>query len=366
MQEKNQHTGKNPNIAERKSYSWLKMLLIAALLTVAVEWIFIYIKYGDIFLPLTWDLGLELLFSFIYFISLFWIYPHISAFIHSEKVYRLRSDLINFIEGVSVVLATLILTFLTKLFPIWIILWFLRMVSDINAQLDIEAVRETTVMHTILGLFFYYFVERERIRKQIHAERLRYAELQREEFKSQLELLEDQVNPGFLFRSLETLEELIEKNEDEATNYLNDLSFLYRSFLNQKEQLITLKEEVNAAKAYYGLLKSNSRDKISMQFDISNGFLNYQIPPGSLYFVLDRMISSKAADKPLDIHIETNSGILIIWTTKTGLFSEDALTIIKEKYRFLSVESIEVIQTENEFKVHLPLLQIENEVTERK
>ncbi|MFD0977636.1 histidine kinase [Salinimicrobium gaetbulicola] len=366
MQTLDQNKLKQKRVLKITSLSWPKKLFFAAILTVAIEWIFIYLKFGEIFRPLTWDLGLELLFSYAYFVSLVWIYPHISAFIQSEKVYRLKTKFINVIEGVSVVLATLLLTLATKLLPIWLILLVLNEIYGINAYFDEEAVRRNVVLHAILGLFFYYFVERERIKKQIHAEQLHYAQLQREEFRGQLKNLEDQVNPGFLFRSLETLEELIKKNEQEATNYLNDLSFLYRSFLNQKEQLITLKEEVNVAKAYCGLLKSHYRDRISMQFDISNGFLNYQIPPGSLYFVLDRMISSNAADKSLDIHIETSSGILIIWTTKTGLFSEDALTVIKEKYRILSVESIEVIQTENEFKVHLPLLQIENEVPERK
>lgn len=352
----------------RSTYlSWPKKLLYAAILTVPIEWFFIYLKFGEIFRPFSWDLLVEVGFSYIYFVSLFWIYPHISAFIHSEKIYKLKTQFINLIEGVSVVLATLMLTLLTKLFPIWLLLLILKELYGINAIFDEEAVRRNIVVHAILGLFFYYFVERERIKKQIRAEHLRYAELQKEEFRGQLEHLEDQVNPRFLFSSLETLEGLIQKDEKEASSYVNNLSLLYRSFLNQKEQLVSLKEEINVARAYNELLKIHFNHSLSIKFNISEVSLHLQIPPGSVYMILDKMISSEISRPKQDLSIEIISEedrLKIISNhpaLKTEVFTEKSVEKIEEKYRFLTSESIKVNLFKDHIEIELPLLQSEAE-----
>jgi sensor histidine kinase YesM len=368
MQVQDQHTAENPEVRERSSLSWPKRLLYAALITITVEGLFIFIKFGEVIRPWGWDLVLELVFSFTYFVSLFWIYPHISSFIHSEKLHRFRKEVIDLFEGSSVILATLSLTILTKLLPLWIILWVLRTFYDISARFDLEAVRKSLMVNAILGLFFYYFVERERIRKQIRAEQLRYAELQKEEFRVQLQHLEDQVNPGFLFRSLGTLEELIETNEQAASHYVTHLSNLYRSFLNQKEQLVSLKEELDAAKSYYELLKVHFKDSLTITFDISKTGLQLQLPPGSLYQILEKIISSEASESK-DLHIEITSEaerlqvIASPLTLQKGDFSASFLKKIEEQYSFLTSEKIRINRLENRMKIDLPLLQTESEGT---
>ena len=367
MQVQDQNINRKKGALRSTSLSWPKKLLYAAILTVPIEWFFIYLKYGEIFRPLSWDLGIELIFSYTYFVSLFWIYPHISAFLHSEKIFRLKTQVINLIEGISVVLATLILTLLTKLIPIWLILLVLNKVYGITAIFDEEAVRRNIVLHAILGLFFYYFVERERIKRRIRAEHLRFAELQKEEFRGQLEHLEDQVNPRFLFRSLETLEDLIQKDQKEASTYVNNLSSLYRSFLNQKEQLVSLKEEIDAARAYHELLKIHFKNSLSIRFEISEASLILQIPPGSVYMILEHMISSEISlpKQDMTIDITSEEGRLKIICNnpelKTEGFAEKSVEKIEEKYRFLTTETIEINRLKGGLEIKLPLLQAEAE-----
>lgn len=349
------------------STSWLKKLFYSVALTLIVEWINIYLKYGEFFVLPDWGLALELGFSFTYFVSLFWIYPYISTLTHSEKLSKFRKEVVDLVEGFSVVLATIILNISTKLIPLWVILWGLRTFYGITARFDMEAVRKSMVVNAILGLFFYYFVERERIRNQIRAEQLKYAELQKEEFRVQLQHLEDQVNPGFLFRSLETLEELIENNEKAASNYVTQLSNLYRSFLNQKDQLVTLKKEIDSAKAYYELLKVHFKDGLTISFDISKANLQLQLPPGCLHQILENIISLEVSRSNINMTIQIMAGkdLLKIATTQTNpkklILTEMSVEKIEEKYRFLTSEIIELNRFENYLEIKLPLLQAEAE-----
>ncbi len=83
----------------------------------------------------------------------------------------------------------------------------------------------------IITLFFYYFVERERSKKQLQKEMLHAARLQKENFQAQLQSLKSQVSPHFLFNSLNVLRSLIPQDTGKASEFTERLSDLYRAFL---------------------------------------------------------------------------------------------------------------------------------------
>lgn len=350
----------------RKLPVWLAKVLIAVAITITIQLVFIYIKYGDIFVTLQFTSGLEFIFTFLYFLSLFWIYPKISRFIHSGVLNNIRSIFLNIIEGLAVIIATFLLTALTKILPLWILLIFLNAnYEDISIQFDISALRQSLIVHAILGLFFYYFVERERIRKQMQAEQLRYAQLQRAEFKAQLEYLKNQVNPNFLFTSLQALDELITKDAGEAVIFVNRLSSVYRSFLHREVELVSLSEEIALVEAYIYILKVRFKDQIQFDINIATECSSLCILPGTLQVLIENAVSyNKFSDKkPLQVKVSAENERLIIKNNLQQLNQEKTskagLENIVGRYRHITDKAVEITETAKYFIISLPLLRME-------
>lgn len=345
---------------------WLHRIIVAGLITVAIQLIFLYVKYGNIFVELHYTSAIEFTFTFLYFLSLFSIYPRISRFLHSPVFNRLESVYINILEGITVAMSTFLLITIMKILPIWILLLYLNArYEDMNASFDIDALRRDVIVHAVLGLFIYYFVERERIRKQIQAEALRYAQLQKEEFKGQLENLKNQVNPHFLFNNLEALDSLIEKDPEEAVKFVNRLSYVYRSFLDREQELGTLAKEMELVEAYIYLLKTRFGDKIQFNMKIPPEYLSLQIPPGCLQVLIENAVlyNEISREKPLHINISIHREKLIVrnnlYEIRREKTSGAGLKDLIERYEYFTTETIEVEETGKELIVKLPLLKVE-------
>jgi sensor histidine kinase YesM len=349
---------------------WLKRIGIAALVSILVHLTIMYIDHGNFTGIISLPSGLELTFTFLYFLSLFWVYPKISEIIHSSALIKISGNVLNFLEGFLVVLSTLLLTGLTKIFPLWLLLLILNNVlENFNGRFDLEAVRHSLVIHAFLGLFFYYFVERERLRKKIRAEHLRFAQLQRKEFKNQLENLKNRVNPDFLFRSLDTLDSLIEENPEKAVEFVGNLSFVYRSFLNTKEQLIELKQELDLARAYIAILKMQFGNTLRFSINTEPESLSLYLPPGTLQMLIENAVpetKNLQSENPLHIEISTTRRNLVVKSNRNNIPGKDYLQknidLIRERYRFLSNEPVEVEETHLHYEVEIPLLQLKQEV----
>lgn len=348
---------------------WPQRIGVVAVISLTIHLTATYITFGELSSVISLASTLELIFTFLYFLSLFWLYPKISGFVHSPWLKKLQSSLVNFVEGFLVVMSTFLLTALIKIFPLWILLLILNeILDDFNGRFDFEAVRRSLIIHAFLGLFFYYFVERERLRKKIRTEHLRFAQLQRTEFKNQLENLKNQVNPDFLFKSLETLDSLIEQNPEKAVEFVGNLSSVYRSFLNTNEQIIKLEQEVALAEAYICILKVQYGDNIRFSIQVQPESLSLYLPPGTLQVLIESAAphTDIQGDNPLHIEISTTERNLVVKTTRNFPPQNDDLQknidIIKERYAFLSSETIEIEETGQFYIIQIPLLKLNEEV----
>ncbi|WP_051205307.1 sensor histidine kinase [Salinimicrobium xinjiangense] len=348
---------------------WLQRIGVIALISLAIHIIATYITYGELSSVISLASTLEIIFTFIYFLSLFWLYPKISGFVHSPRLKELSENMVNFVEGFLVVISTFLLTGLTKIFPLWVLLLILnRILEGFNGRFDFEAVRRSLIIHAFLGLFFYYFVERERLRKKIRAEHLRFAQLQSIEFKNQLERLKNRVNPDFLFKSLDTLDSLIEQHPEKAVEFVGHLSSVYRSFLNTNEQLIKLKKELELAGAYIAILKVQYGANIRFSIDTEPESLSLYLPPGTLQVLIENAgpQTDIQGAHPLHVEISTTGKKLIVKNTRYHMPAKDKLQkkidLIKEKYEYFSNETVEVEETDLHYKVEIPLLELNKEV----
>lgn len=200
-------------------------------------------------------------------------------------------------------------------------------------------------------------------RSLIESEKLKKANLQ-----AQLETLKNQVNPHFLFNSLNTLTSIIPEEPERAVEFVQKLSYVYRYILEIKnKELITLREEMDCIESYRFLLQMRFGDNVQFETDIPETLMDKHIVPLSAQILLENAIKHNviSTNKPLRIqmHIGPSGNLLVSnnlqkkptvnGSTKTGL------TNIKNRYKILTDQEVEVIVTRDHFTVSLPLLQLE-------
>ncbi len=178
------------------------------------------------------------------------------------------------------------------------------------------------------------------------------------------ETLKSQIDPHFLFNSLNVLTSLIEENPQQAEKFTTKLSKVYRYVLEQKEKtLVPLQEEIDFAEVYMELLKMRFED--SIQFEIPNSFSNadFKIAPLSLQILLENAVKHNAisADKPLKVKIVEQNGQLVVtnnFNKKNTLKKGTGIGLhnIIDRYALLTRKQLEILKTEDNFIVKLPLL----------
>lgn len=178
------------------------------------------------------------------------------------------------------------------------------------------------------------------------------------------ESLKSQLDPHFLFNSLNVLTSLIEEDQDKAQKFTTSLSKVYRYVLEQKDKdLVSLEEELQFAKTYVSLLKMRFEDAIECHMPESVINPEAKIVPLSLQILLENCIKHNvvSAQQPLQITIQEGETVLYVVNNlqiKTSLKKSSGIGLlnIKERYRILSTRNISINQSKNEFKVELPLL----------
>ena len=181
---------------------------------------------------------------------------------------------------------------------------------------------------------------------------------------AQFESLKNQLDPHFLFNSLNVLDSLIEENPVQAQRFTNSMSKIYRYVLEQKDkELVSVEEEIDFAKTYCELLKTRFEDAVTFDFNISEEDKKGFVVPLSLQLLLENSIKHNFAtsSKPLNIKIFTEKGNLIIennlqtrelHNTSTGV----GLANIVSRYNLLTERNVFVEKSEAFFRVKLPIL----------
>ena len=188
-------------------------------------------------------------------------------------------------------------------------------------------------------------------------------QLKKEYRKSQLLGLKSQVNPHFLFNSLNTLSSLIYEDSDKAEQFLNELSKVYRYLLrNDDEQLVTLETELTFAHSYHFLIKSRYGEGFRLTIDVANDKKQWQLPPLTLQMLLENIFNFNKINKaqPLIISIASKGEFLEIKNTmqpKLGNYdTETGLENIARKFWLLCQQSISIESNDQERVILLPLI----------
>lgn len=181
---------------------------------------------------------------------------------------------------------------------------------------------------------------------------------------AQFESLKNQIDPHFLFNSLNVLSSLIEENPDNAQRFTTSLSKIYRYVLEQKDkELVSVQEELNFAKTYMNLLKMRFENSIS--FELPEQFENNEakVVPLSLQLLLENTIKHNivSEQKPLHIKIFVKDNCLVVQNVlqKKEVLQDRrgvGLQNIVSRYAILTQRKVLIEETTTHFSVYLPIL----------
>jgi hypothetical protein len=181
----------------------------------------------------------------------------------------------------------------------------------------------------------------------------------------QFESLRSQVNPHFLFNSLNTLSSLIYESQEKAESFVRELSDVYRYILeNRGRDLVPLKEEIKMARSYIYLVHIRFEKNLEIHLDVDPTFENHRIPPLTLQLLIENAVKHNiiSQKKPLKVEIEIVDDKLIVKNNLQKKITEEysskmGLKNIQSRYDFLTNDQIKVTETESEFSVIIPLIQ---------
>jgi LytS/YehU family sensor histidine kinase len=227
-----------------------------------------------------------------------------------------------------------------------------------------HALRLSFAINAVLSLFFYYFVERERSREKLQREVVRVAELQKETYQAQLEALKNQVNPHFLFNSLNVLSSLIHLDPDRAGQFLSQLSDVYRGLLDSGTQpLIPLHREMELVRAYAHLMETRFGTALQVAWDIAPAAEQGLVPPTAVQMLLENAIKHNGSTtrRPLRIRIYSLEQELVVENNRQPrpdavASTHTGLQNICRRYQLLTDRPVEIQASDESFVVHLPLL----------
>lgn len=132
--------------------------------------------------------------------------------------------------------------------------------------------------------------------QQREALRVQNLSLQAENLTSQLEAMKQQINPHFLFNSLNSLLDLIEEDQEKATEFVRSFSNLYRVVLQSSQRdFISLEDELIFLEDYWHLIKMRFNGAVDMVMTIPEEMKQYWIPPLSLQLLVENAVKHNVA-----------------------------------------------------------------------
>jgi len=189
--------------------------------------------------------------------------------------------------------------------------------------------------------------------------------LKRENINAQHETLKQQVNPHFLFNSLNTLKSLIKQDASQAGDFIDELSSVYRyMLLHQDKKDVTIGEEIDFLKSYVYLLKIRFGSAINTEITLPDSLMQYSMPPNTLQLLIENAVKHNALStkKPLSIYIYARDNYLTVQNnlqSKPELpapSSQFGLSNISSRYLLLKGKDIMIEKTDTSFLVSLPII----------
>ena len=181
---------------------------------------------------------------------------------------------------------------------------------------------------------------------------------------AKFETLKNQIDPHFLFNSLNVLSSLIEENPENAQRFTTSLSKIYRYVLEQKDkELVSVAEELSFAKTYMNLLKMRFENSLFYELPETSVNQEAKVVPLSLQLLLENTVKHNVVSeqKPLHIRIFIEGDYLAVqndYQKKEVLQSRQGVGLqnIVDRYGIITNRKVLIEQNEQTFTVKIPIL----------
>lgn len=246
---------------------------------------------------------------------------------------------------------------ISKLIGLCIAIIFNTVARNFNAQTFIIATVDTFINGIIYGSFYlsyYYF-------KKSKWHQIQLAMYDKSLAESRITQLKNQLNPHFLFNNLNVLDQLIDEDQQKASDYLNEFANLYRYVLQATDKKIaSITDEILFAQNYFSLIQNKYGQAYLLS--ISNLNSSASIAPLTLQLLIENAVQHNLGTSSQPVHIEitidTNITVrnTVISKRTTKETSGRALKNLQEQYSLLTNEKIVIDRTPHYFTVSIPIL----------
>ncbi|WP_217703320.1 sensor histidine kinase [Flavobacterium agri] len=216
----------------------------------------------------------------------------------------------------------------------------------------------------LINLVFYMFLNLLQQNYENQHVSMELERIKNDNLGAQYELLKQQVNPHFLFNSLNTLKAMVETSDAHSIDFIIKLSSFYRFTLeSRKLDLIHVREEMQILDAYIFLQNARFEGGFTFESELDESVMNTLIPPFSLQLLVENCLKHNivSRSKPLAIKVYSEDGKIVIENPIQPKIGEKeslgvGLKNIDLRYKHLLEKHIDISEENNIFKIKLPLI----------
>lgn len=186
---------------------------------------------------------------------------------------------------------------------------------------------------------------------------------ERERDKFRLQALENQLSPHFVFNNFSILADLIEVDPKRASNYLMNLSKVYRYTLSHLDHsMVTLQEELEFLQRYLSLLQQRFGEGIQVKIADEVTHCEGSLPPAALQMLIENAIkhNEHTTAHPLIINVTADGKRIRVNNKKQPITIAESTNVgqhnIAERYRLMTDKKVEISDSEGEYTVTIPLI----------
>ncbi|MDJ1479847.1 histidine kinase [Cytophagaceae bacterium YF14B1] len=285
------------------------------------------------------------------FALLMWYF---NIFMLSRQPEKSRQQSISYSKLVSSLLVGLVL----MLGLAWIQQLILSHINFGPTMLMVE------VRGILINLVFYMFLNLLQQNYENQYVNMELERIKNDNLGAQYELLKQQVNPHFLFNSLNTLKAMVESGDEEAIDFIIKLSNFYRYTLeSRKLDLIHVHEEMEILNAYLFLQKARFDNGFTFTNTLDSNVLTTLIPPFTLQLLVENCLKHNivSLQKPLHIKVYRDTDYLVVENQIQLKKGENnslgvGLKNIDLRYNHLLDKHVEISNDQKVFRIKLPLI----------
>ncbi len=219
------------------------------------------------------------------------------------------------------------------------------------------------IMVSILFLSIQYALKAQQNISRLLLEK---EQMQTENYKVQLKALRAQIDPHFLFNSLNTLRSMVRQQHDNSEKFIMSLSDFYRQTLKHNENTtLPFSEELTVLQSYLFLMKSRNEAAVSININIDPSLHQFHLPAMALQGVVENCFKHNSMTSKMPLHIEVRNTedyyIIVSNNIQPKIGNNETsgygLNLLKKRYELMNIQhGVIVEQTAQEFTVKLKLI----------